>query len=96
MFIHCVWFEIKPKEVLAYRKDSKMWARYAKKAKGFIACFAMKRVGYKNQYASVYEWKRKTDHDRFMKRFHDWLKGKSQSKVKVLGCYNLNAIDKLG
>ena len=70
-----------------------MWARYAKKAKGFVAYRTMKRVDYAHQYASVYEWKRKLDHDRFMSKFHDWLVSKSKAKVKVLGYYNLKAID---
>lgn len=95
MFIHCVLFEIKPQEVVAYRKDSKMWARHAKKTKGFIAYFTMKRIDHKNQYASVYEWKSKADHERFMRKFHDWLESKSQAKVKVLGYYNLREIDNL-
>jgi hypothetical protein len=72
-----------------------MWASYAKKTKGFIAYFTMKRAGFKNQYVSVYEWKTKGDHDRFMKRFHDWLVSKSKAKVKVSGYYNLKAIDKI-
>jgi hypothetical protein len=95
MFIHTVLFEIDPKEVTIYRKDSKMWARYARKAKGFIAYFTMKRLGFKHQYASVYEWQTKQDHDRFMKKFHDWLEVKSRARVKVLGYYNLKTIDRL-
>lgn len=95
MFIHTVLFEIKPKEVSKYRKDSFMWAGYTRKAKGFVAYFTMKRFGYKNQYASVYEWKKKSDHDRFMKKYHDWLVSKSKAKVRVLGYYNLKAVDKL-
>ena len=95
MFIHTVLFEVASKEVADYRKDSKMWARHAKKAKGFIAYFTMERNGHKNQYASVYEWKAKQYHDRFMAKFHDWLVGKSKAKVKVLGYYNLRTIDKL-
>lgn len=93
MFIHTVLFEIQPKEVAKYRKDSKMWAGFAKKAKGYIAYFTMKRYGYKNQYTSVYEWKAKKYHDAFMKEFHDWLVSKSSAKVKVLGYYNLKEID---
>jgi hypothetical protein len=95
MFIHTVLFEIKPTEVNAYRKDNKMWAGYAAKHKGFIAYFTMERIGFKNQYASVYEWERKQDHDRFMKKFHDWLVAKSKARVKVLGYYNLKTIDKV-
>jgi heme-degrading monooxygenase HmoA len=95
MFIHSVLFEIKPQEVITYRNDSKMWAQHAKKAKGFVAYHTMKRHGYKDQYASVYEWDTKQNHDRFMKKFHDWLVSKSKAKVKVLGYYNLKAIDRL-
>ena len=95
MFIHAVLFEIGPKEVAKYRKDSLMWARYAKKAKGFIDYSTVKRVGYKNQYASVYRWRTKLDHGQFMKKFHDWLVGKSFAKVKVICYYNLNSIDEV-
>ena len=94
MFIHSVLFEVGPKEVAIYRKDSLMWARFARKAKGFAAYHTMKRFGYKNQYASAYEWKAKADHDRFMGKFHDWLVGKSKARVKVLGYYNLKSIDR--
>ena len=93
MFIHTVLFEVKPKEVAKYRKDSLMWAKEALKAKGFIAYFTMRRLGFKNQYASIYEWKQKSDHDRFMRKYHDWLVTKSRAKVKVLGYYNLKGID---
>lgn len=95
MFIHVVLFQVKPKEVAKYRKDSLMWASYTKKAKGFVAYFTMKRYGRLNQYASVYEWDRKVDHNRFMKKYHDWLVSKSKAKVKVLGYYNLKGIDRL-
>ena len=95
MFIHTVLFEVKPKDVTTYRKDSKMWARHALKAKGFVAYHTMKRLDARNQYASVYEWKTKPDHDRFMRKFHDWLVSKSSARVKVLGYYNLKAIDRL-
>lgn len=94
MFIHAVLFEIKPKEVNAYRKDSLMWARHARHAKGFVAYFTMQRFGFRNQYASVYQWKTKSAHDYFMEKYHDWLVGKSKAKVKVLGYYNLKSIDK--
>ncbi len=93
MFIHAVLFEIKPSQVSAYRKDSKMWAAYAKKDKEFIAYFTMERIGFRNQYLSVYEWRIKQGHDRFIKKLHDWLVAKSKAKVKVLGYYNLKAVD---
>jgi hypothetical protein len=69
-----------------------MWASFAAKAKGFVAYRTMKRAGYKHQYASVYEWKAKSYHDRFMKKYHDWLVSKSSAKVKVLGYFNFYAI----
>ncbi len=95
MFIHSVLFEIKPKEFRRYRKDSLIWAAYAMRAKGFTAYQTMKRLAFKNQYASVYEWKTKADHHRFMDKFHDLLVAKSKAKVKVLGYYNLRAVDRL-
>jgi hypothetical protein len=91
MFIHAVLFEIKPKEVAKYYLDNKLWSRYASRAKGFVAYRTMKRLDRKDQYASVYEWKAKGFHDRFMKKYHDWLVSKSSAKVKVLGYFNLNA-----
>lgn len=95
MFVHAVLFEVEPEEVAEYRRDSKMWADYAKKADGFIAYFTMKRADFKNQYASIYEWQTKKGHERFMRKFHDWLVSKSKAKVKVLGYYNLKAMDKV-
>lgn len=95
MFIHSALFKIKPKEVCVYRRDSRMWASYAKKQKGFVACFTMRRINEKNQYASVYIWKNKRDNDRFMRKFHDWLASKSKSKIKFLGYYNLTAMDQI-
>lgn len=95
MFIHAVLFEIAPKEVPAYRKDCKMWAGYARKANGFLAYFTAKRADFKNQLLSVYEWKTKQAHKRFMQKYHDWLVSKSKAKVKVLGYYNLKSIDEI-
>lgn len=95
MFIHSMLFEIQPEEVIQYRQDSKMWASHARKAKGFVAYRTMQRFDFKNQYASVYEWQTKSDHDRFMNKYHDRLVTKSKSKVKVLECFNLKAIDRV-
>ncbi len=95
MFIHTVLFEIKPGEIARYRKDSLMWASFARKAGGFCGYHTMKRLEYKNQYASVYEWENKTCHDRFMNKFHDWLVEKSKARVKVLGYYNLKRLDRV-
>lgn len=91
-FIHAVLFGINPQEVKKYHRDCRLWASYAKEAKGFIGCFTMKRIGFKNQYASVYEWKTRRDHNRFMNKFHDWLVGQSKARVEVLGYYNLKEI----
>jgi len=95
MFIHSALFEIEAGEVGKYRKDSKMWAAYAKKAKGFVAYHTMERLDFKNQYASVYEWKTKADHDSFMNKYHDWLVARSKARVKVLGYFNLKAVDRV-
>ncbi|MCX5693717.1 MAG: hypothetical protein NT014_01065 [Candidatus Omnitrophica bacterium] len=95
MFIHVVLFVVKPKEVAKYRADSLMWARYTKKACGFLSYRTMKRYGYKDQYASVYQWAAKSDHDRFMRKYHDWLVSKSKAKVKVVDYYNLKELDNL-
>jgi hypothetical protein len=95
MFIHAVLFEIDSREVPLYRKDSIMWANYAKKDKGFLGYVTVKRLNAQNQYASVYKWKAKADHDRFMKKLHDWLVSKSKAKVKVLGYYNVKSIDEV-
>ena len=95
MFIHSVLFEIAPEEQAKYRQDCKMWAAYAAKAKGFIRYMTVKRFDYKNQFASVYEWKTKSFHDAFMKKYHDCLVSKSKARVKVLGYYNLKAIDEI-
>jgi len=91
LYIHAVLFEIQPKQVTKYHADNRMWARYARKAKGFITYRTMKREDHKNQYASVYQWQAKSCHDRFMKKYHDWLVSKSSARVKVLGYFNLKA-----
>ena len=95
MFIHAVLFEIKTKEVAKYRRDSLMWASFTKKAKGFISYHTMKRYAYPGQYVSAYQWQKKADHSRFMRKYHDWLVGRSAAKVKVMGYFNLKSIDSL-
>jgi len=95
VFIHAVIFEIAASQVGKYRKDSLMWAGYAREAKGFIAYFTMKRFGHKGQYISVYEWKNKTDHDRFMKKYHEYLVARSKARVRPLGYYDLKGLDSL-
>ena len=95
MFIHAVLFEIKPKEVKDYRKDSIMWARHAKKhSKGFVSYHTMERVDVENQYVSIYRWQTRNHHDVFMKKFHDYLVSKSKARVKTLGYYNLRQLDR--
>lgn len=91
MFTHAVLFRIDKSQLKKYYRDCRMWARYAAKTEGFISYSTMKRVDFKGQYASVYSWKAKKYHDRFMEKFHDWLVSKSYAKVKVLGCYNLKS-----
>jgi hypothetical protein len=93
MFIHAVLFVVGPKEVAKYRRDSLMWASYTRKAAGFLSYRTMKRYQAKNQYLSVYAWERKSAHDKFMRKYHDWLVSKSCAKVKVLGYYNLKQLD---
>jgi len=96
MFIHAVLFEIKLKEVKTYRRDSIMWAKYAKKhSRGFINYHTMKRADAKDQYISIYQWKTMNHHDAFMKEFHDFLVSKSRARVKILGYYNLKLLDKV-
>ncbi len=48
MFIHVVLFEIEAGEVADYRADSRMWARCATKAAGFISYHTMKRYAHKD------------------------------------------------
>ena len=93
MFIHAVLFVVKPKEVGKYRRDSLMWARHTKESPGFLAYRTMKRYGAKDQYVSVYQWTKKSNHDCFMRKYHDWLVSKSKAKVKVLDYYNFKEID---
>jgi hypothetical protein len=95
MFIHVVLFIVKPSQVAKYRKDSLMWAHHAKKTFGLLSYQTMQRHGYKDQYASVYQWAKKSDHDCFMRKYHDWLVSKSEAKVKVLDYYNLKQRDVL-
>lgn len=95
MFIHAVLFEIKPGEVAKYRKDSLMWARFARRAAGFRSYQTMKCLNHKNQYFSIYVWDNKVSHDRFMGKLHDWLVSKSKAKVKVLSYHNLKKLDRV-
>jgi hypothetical protein len=95
MFIHLVLFAVQPKEVVKYRKDSLMWAKVACRQKGFLGYYTFRRLRHKGQYVSLYQWKAKVCHQRFMDRYHEWLVSCSRAKVKVLGYYNLQALDKV-
>jgi hypothetical protein len=92
MFIHAVLFQIASQELAKYHRDCRMWARYAQTAKGFKRYLTIKRIDYKNQYASVYSWQAKKYHDAFMKKYHDWLVAESKAKVKILGYYNMKSL----
>ena len=94
MFIHAVLFQIKSRHVKIYKNDCRMWARYARQAPGFLGYSTLKRVDAKNQYASVYQWKAKSCHKRFMDKWHEKLVAKSHCPVKVLGYYNFLAVQK--
>ncbi len=95
MFTHAVLFEIAPKFVKMYIKDCKMWAREARKALGFISYQTVKRIGHKNQYASIYSWRNKSNHSDFMNKNHEDLVSRSKAPVKVLGYYNFDTIGKV-
>ncbi|MFH1281255.1 MAG: hypothetical protein ABIH91_00855 [Candidatus Omnitrophota bacterium] len=95
MFIHVVLFAVKPKEVVRYRKDSLMWARQAQRFTGFLAYRTMERYGFKGQYISVYQWAQKSNHDCFMRKYHDLLVSKSEARIQVLDYYNFKQIDNL-
>lgn len=93
MFIHKVLFKIDPSHVKNYINDCRMWAKQAKKAKGFVMYHTLKRTNEKNQYASVYYWKNKIAHNRFMGEFHDELVKRSKAVVEVLGYFNYEVKD---
>jgi heme-degrading monooxygenase HmoA len=95
MFIHAVLFEIAPLEQAKYHRDNRLWAAYAKRRKGFLHYQTLKRLDQKNQYASVYAWKSKKDHDQFMDKFHDWLVTRSKAKVRVRDYYNFRVVTRL-
>jgi hypothetical protein len=93
MFIHTAHFTVQQNQVKKYRADSCMWARCAKKSKGFIAYYTFKSSDYRNRYISAYIWKTKKDNDRFMSKFHDYLVSKSNATVFVNRYCNMTAID---
>jgi heme-degrading monooxygenase HmoA len=94
MFIHMVIFTIQKKNARAYLADCRMWAKEAKKHRGFLGFQTLIRTNAKNQYASTYSWKKEADHARFMKKHHDRLVALSNCPVKVVGYFNFNRIQK--
>lgn len=92
MYAHMVLFQIKLQNIKIYKRDCRMWARQARKARGFLKYLTVKRVNVPSQYASVYQWRSKVYHDRFMRIWHDKLVAKSLCPVKVLGYYNFEVI----
>ena len=88
MFVHLVLFKIKKKNVPVYVKDCRMWHREAAKHSGFLDCQTLFRTNEKDHYASLYVWKKETNHKYFMKKHHDRLVSLSHCPVEVLGYYN--------
>lgn len=86
--MHLVLFQIQKKNVPVYVRDCKIWSKAAGKAAGFLASHTLFRTNHKDHYASVYMWKNKSAHERFMKKHHDRLVGLSKCPVKVLGYYD--------
>ena len=92
MFIHQVLFKIKKKDIAAYLGDCRIWRKEAGRHPGFLDCYTLLRSNEKNQYASVYLWKSKIHHSRFMKKHHDRLVSVSRCPVKVLGYYDFKTV----
>jgi heme-degrading monooxygenase HmoA len=88
MFIHLVLFRIRKRDVRTYEADCRMWARQARKHKGFLGYHTLYRTNEPDQYASFYMWRSERDYRRFMGLHHDRLVSLSKCPVKVLGYYN--------
>lgn len=88
MFIHCVLFRIKKKNVRVYKRDCALWKREAKRHPGFQGCHAMASTDKPGQFASLYFWKDEKFHRRFMGGHHDRLVSLSRCPVTVLGYFN--------
>ena len=95
MFIHKVLFRIQKRHVPLYRTDCLMWAREASRHPGFLGYRTLERTDHKGQYASLYMWKSRPHHERFMKKHHDRLVSLSKCPVEVLGYYNYRSIQAL-
>ncbi len=81
-------FKIRKKNVPVYKTDCRLWAKEAARHKGFLGYKTLARMNEKDQYASFYMWKRREDHERFMKKHHDRLVSLSRCPVEVFGYYN--------
>jgi hypothetical protein len=92
VFIHCVLFRIKKKNVPVYKRDCRIWEKEAARHGGFLGYHTLQRTNEKNQYASFYMWKGESHHRRFMKRHHDRLVSLSRCPVEVLGYYNYKTL----
>lgn len=92
MFIHLVLFKIRRADVPVYIADCKIWAKEARRHRGFLGYKTLERVNEKGQYASFYRWKGQADHRRFMKKHHDRLVALSKCPVKVLGYFNFETL----
>jgi len=88
LFIHLVLFKIRKRDVPVYAADCRLWEAEAKRQPGFIACRTLRRTNARGQYASFYQWRRRSQHERFMKKHHERLVRLSKCPVTVLGYYN--------
>lgn len=92
MFIHCVLFRIRKKNVPVYKRDCRLWGREAAAHAGFLGYHTLARTNERHQYASFYMWKSESHHRRFMKKHHDRLVSLSRCPVQVLGYYNFKTV----
>lgn len=91
MFIHKVLFRIAKKNVPIYKRDCKIWKSEASRHPGFLGCETLERHDRKGEYASLYIWKSKKFHDRFMKKHHDRLVSLSKCPVEVVDYFNYSS-----
>src|SRR3989338_10852341 len=95
MFIHMVLFKIRKINVPIYIADCRMWEREARRQSGFLSYHTLFRSNKKGHYASLYFWKSKKDHSRFMKKHHDRLVSFSKCPVEVLGYFDFSPIGRI-
>lgn len=92
MFIHKVLFKIAAKHVPIYKRDCLLWQREAAKHAGFVGYKTLVRMDRKGEYASLYFWKNRAAHERFMKKQHDRLVSLSKCPVQVVDYFNYRSI----